>query len=183
MYLNTFMEYYKFLDLNWQPVAEAMAAYIATKPELRGTRGAWVNCDLVDVLDKIPDLQKLFDPLNLHISRVSLFVMNYRTGKIHIDDDTNDYRINFPILNCKDTETRYYKTIGGPVKELQPNGVPYHFFNSKNCEQVDSFELNGAYIIKVHEPHQVVLNHNNFPRISCTIAFKENLENLFNSIR
>jgi hypothetical protein len=177
------MKYYKHIELDWKPVSQAIAAYILDNPSLyKSGKGAWVNCDLQDITEKIPSLQQMFDPLNIHISRVSLFVMYYKNGKIHVDDDKVDYRINFPILNCENTETRYYRALAEPIKELQPNKVPLHFYSSKYCEQVDAFELNSTYIIKVHEPHQVILNHNNFPRISCTIAFKENLEELFNSI-
>ena len=183
MYLNTFMEYHKILNVNWQPVADNMKQYVLDNPHLyKSGKGAWVNCDFNDVMKKVPSLQELFTPLGLTIKRVSLFVMNYKIGKIHIDDDAiHPFRVNFPVLNCKNTETRFYKVTSAPNTEKQPNKIAYHFFNPNNCELADSFELDRPVIIKTQEPHQVVLKHNILPRISCTIAFQEDLEPLFNS--
>lgn len=178
------MEYYKFLELDWVPVAEAMREYVLANPSLyKAGKGAWVNCEFTDIMQNIPELQTMFNPLGLTIKRVSLFVMNYKIGKIHIDDDAaHPFRINFPILNCKDTETRFYKVTHAPTTEHQLNNVAYHFFNPNNCELVDSFELDRPTIIKTQVPHQVVVHHNTPPRISCTLAFYEDLEPLFNSI-
>jgi hypothetical protein len=184
MYLNTFMKYYKFLELNWMPAAHAMKDYVIANPSLyKAGVGAWVPCDFLDVMRKVPELQIMFNPLGLTVKRVSLFVMTFKTGKIHIDDDAiHPFRINFPILNCKDTETRFYKVTQNPTTERQLNSIAYHFFNPSNCELVDSFELDRPVIFKTQEPHQVVVNHNKLPRISCTIAFHEDLESLFNRL-
>jgi hypothetical protein len=177
------MRYYKFLELNWTSAAKAMKEYVLANPSLYiAGRGAWVNCEFADVMEKVPQLQEMFNPLGLTIKRVSLFVMNYNIGQIHIDDDAaHPFRINFPILNCKNTETRFYRVTQVPTTNRQLNGVAYHFFNHNNCELADSFELDRPVIIKTQEPHQVVVKHNTMPRISCTIAFHENLDPLFNS--
>ena len=177
------MRYYKFLELEWIEVAKSMRDYVLDNPSLYNSKqGAWVNCNFSDVMQRVPQLQEMFNPLGLTIKRVSLFVMNYQIGKIHIDDDAqHPFRINFPILNCKDTETRFYKVTSAPNTEKQLNKIAYHFFNPNNCELADSFELDRPAIIKTQEPHQVVLKHNTLPRISCTIAFQEDLEPLFNS--
>jgi hypothetical protein len=177
------MQYYKFLELEWIEVAESMKNYVLDNPSLyEPGQGAWINCNFSDVMQRVPQLQEMFNPLGLTIKRVSLFVMNYKIGKIHIDDDgLHPFRINFPILNCQDTETRFYKVTSAPNTEKQPNKIAYHFFNPNNCELADSFELDRPVIIKTQEPHQVVLKHNILPRISCTIAFQEDLEPLFNS--
>jgi len=183
LYLNTFMRYYKFLELEWTYAAEAMKEYVLANPSLyKAGRGAWVNCDFADVIEKVPQLQEMFNPLRLTIKRVSLFVMNYKFGKIHIDDDVmHPFRINIPILNCKDTETRYFTVTKNPVVEEQPNKVKLHSFDYSKCQLADRFELTGPIIIKSQEPHQVVIHHDLLPRISCTIAFHEDLGHLFNS--
>ncbi len=185
MYLNTFMEYYKFLELEWTQTAEAMKEYVLATPSLyKAGRGAWVNCDFLDVMHKVPEFLAMFDPLGLTIKRVSLFVMYYKVGKIHIDDDAiHPFRINFPVLNCKDTETRFYKVTNSPTTEKQLNNIAYHFYDPSNCELADSFELDRPVIFKTQEPHQVVMKHDTLPRISCTIAFHQDLEPLFNRLQ
>lgn len=120
------MRYYKFLDLDWTSAATEMKKYVLVNPSLcnAGYQGAWRNCNRNDVVNKVPQLQQMFDPLGLTIKRVSLFVMYYTIGQIHIDDDAeHPFRINFPILNCKDTETKFYKVLNLPTTANQPNNV------------------------------------------------------------
>jgi hypothetical protein len=183
MYLNTFMIYYKFLNIEWKNTSNDVKQYVLNNSYLcKSGRGAWVNCDFKDIMEKVPSLQEMFTPLGLTIKRVSLFVMNYKTGKIHIDDDAiHPYRINFPIMNCEHTETRYFTVLEKPLVEEQPNKMKLYSFDSSKCQLADSFELTGPVIIKSQEPHQVVIHHELLPRISCTVAFHEDLESLFNS--
>lgn len=178
------MDYYKILDLDWKPAGQKMQEYVLANPNLyKMSRGAWVNCDLKDINEKVPSLQELFNEVGLTMKRVSLFVMMYSAGVIHIDDDVeHPYRINFPVLNCENTETRFFKVTGRAIKQFQPNKFAYHMFNPAECEQVDSFELTQLTIIKTQEPHQVITNHNNFPRVSCTVAFYEDLKPLFDRL-
>lgn len=178
------MRYYKFLEIDWINVAKSMKEYVITNPALyAANRGAWVNCDFTDLTKNVPKFQEMFTPLGLTVKRVSLFIMRYNTGVIHIDDDRlHPYRINFPILNCSNTETRYFKAKSEPTMATQPNNVAYHIINPSTCELVDSFELDRPVIIKTQEPHQVIVHHKNFPRVSCTVAFYEDLEPLFNKI-
>lgn len=177
------MKYYKFLELEWLSASEEMRKYVLDNPALyRSMQGAWVDCQFDDVMQKVPELQEMFNPLSLTIKRVSLFVMYYRIGKIHIDDDVaNPFRINFPIMNCKGSETRYFTASENPLVETQNNKVKLYSFDYRKCQLADSFELTGPVIIKSQEPHQVVIHHNLVPRISCTVAFHEDLESLFNS--
>ncbi len=177
------MAYYKYLDLDYKPARQKLIQYFLVNPRLlNGIGGAWVNADTVDLLKKVPELSQLFRPLNLTIERVSFFVMHQPTGTIHIDDDTHYLRINFPVLNCENTETRFYKTTSSTTKIFQANRMAYHKFDPNECELVDKFTLDRAVVIKTKEPHQVVLLTNKYPRVSCTIAFNEDLTELFNSL-
>lgn len=182
--VNTIMDYYKFLPLDTMPLSKAMLDYINAHPSLiNHGKGAWTPCDLQDVIRHVPLFNSMFDPFHLTVKRISLFVMFYKIGKIHIDDDAaHPFRINFPILNCKDTETRFYKVSDMPTTERQLNRLALHFFDPAKCELVDSFELDRPVIIKTQEPHQVIVHHSTPPRISCTVAFNEDLTDLFNRL-
>ena len=182
MYLNTLMAYFKYLDLNIESVSKKILEYINIHSITKNNTGAWVNADTNDILEKIPEISELFAPLGLTVFRVSFFIVKVSQGLIHIDDDHCHYRINFPILNCENTETRYYKTLVSPRKKYQLNGLAYHRYDPKHCLLVDTLILDRAAIIKTYEPHQVVLLHNNYPRISCTVAFNEDLKSLFDSL-
>ena len=183
------MKYYKYLpDLPWQPVAEKLKWYL-----LEGNTSYLVNdnyesnlwryANLADLFAQVPELKELFRPMGLTICMVAFFVSGRSGSTIHRDADRGCLaRINIPVMNCENTETRYYKTDYPAEKKLQDNGVYYHYINPKNCVHVDSFFLNCPTIIKVNEPHQVLGKLDGIiPRIACTIGFKEEIVNLIDN--
>jgi hypothetical protein len=172
------INYYKYLDLDYDSVSEKIRKFLEKRPEIVAPgRGAYVRAPL-SIIEEVPEIFEMFKPLGLTITDIAFFVTHYRTGSIHIDKTIVPIRINFPILNCEDTETRFFKAIGNSMPQIQPNGNGYHQFHADQCELVDSFKLTKAVVMRVLEPHQVVLHHNNFPRISCTVSFKEDLSHL-----
>ena len=180
------MKYYKYLpDLDWQPVAEKLKWYL-----LEGNTSylannsyesnLWRYADKDDLFKQVPELKELFRPIGLTIRMVAFFVSGRTGSTIHRDADKGcNARINLPVMNCENTETRYYTTDHPEEKKLQANGVYYHYVNPKHCVHVDSFFLNCPTIIKVNEPHQVVgILDGIIPRISCTIGFHEEIVHL-----
>lgn len=170
--------YYKYLDLNFEPVAEKIRKFLEKRPELLSDElGSWIMAPR-EIIKEVPEIITLFKPLGLDIVMIGFFVMNYKVGTIHIDKTDIPIRINFPILNCENTETRYFETIGESSDKVQVNGNGFYQFSEEQCVVVDSFKLTQAVAMRVLEPHQVLVNHDNFPRISCTVAFKQDLSHL-----
>ena len=169
------MKYYKYLDLDYTTSAAKIKTFLEARPELVAPgRGAWVAAPR-EIVKEVPELLTMFKPLGLDVIMVGFFIMHYKIGSIHTDGTDVPIRINFPILNCEYTETRYFKTSGPSKSQAQPNGNSYVQFHPDYCEVVDSFKLTQAVAMRVLEPHQVVVNHDNLPRISCTVAFKQDL--------
>jgi hypothetical protein len=169
------MKYYKYLDLDYSIAADKIKTFLEARPELVAPgRGAWVAAPR-EIVKEVPELLTIFKPLGLDVVMVGFFIMHYKIGSIHTDGTDVPIRINFPILNCENTETRYFKTSGPSKSQAQPNGNSYVQFHPDYCEVVDSFKLTQAVAMRVLEPHQVVVNHDNLPRISCTVAFKQDL--------
>jgi hypothetical protein len=169
------MKYYKYLDLDYSIAADKIKTFLEARPELVSPgRGAWVAAPR-EIVKEVPELLTIFKPLGLDVVMVGFFIMHYKIGSIHTDGTDVPIRINFPILNCENTETRYFKTSGPSKSQAQPNGNSYVQFHPDYCEVVDSFKLTQAVAMRVLEPHQVVVNHDNLPRISCTVAFKQDL--------
>lgn len=168
------MIYYKYLNLDYQQVQKQIIDYIDLNPELISPgAGSWrvaTNWILENT-----SIQDLFE---WKIEFVGIFVTHTNKSSIHIDNDQKPVRINFPVLNCENTVTKYYKFKGHTNFVTQPNGVSYNNIDSTDVEEVDSFNLDRAVLMRVLEPHQVCVNHNVFPRVSCTVQFKENLEYL-----
>jgi hypothetical protein len=172
------MKYYKYLDLDYTTAATKIKIFLEARPELVAPgRGAWVAAPR-EIVKEVPELLTMFKPLGLDVIMVGFFIMHYKIGSIHTDGTDVPIRINFPILNCEHTETRYFKTSGPAKSQAQPNGNSYVQFHPDHCEVIDSFKLTQAVAMRVLEPHQVVVNHDNLPRISCTVAFKQDLSHL-----
>jgi hypothetical protein len=167
--------YYKKLNIKWKPVADQILEHINQDARLiKQGGGSWRLANWI--LDKT-DIQSLFE---WNIEFVGLFVTHNNKSSIHVDNDQKPVRINFPILNCEDTLTKYYKFDGATDFTTQKNGISYNNINSEDVVEVDNFKLDGAVLMRVLEPHQVCVNHNTFPRVSCTVQFKQNLEFLLN---
>jgi len=172
------MIYYKYLDIDYNPIANRLKNYLLENPKLiEKGQGNWrVATDWI--LENFPEIKDLFP---WEIEFIGIFVSHSSNGSIHIDNDEKPVRINFPILNCENTITKYYKFNGETTFTTQANGVSYNNIQSEDITFVDSFELKQAVLMRVLEPHQVCVEHDNFPRVSCTIQFKENLEHLLES--
>ena len=172
------MKYYKYLDLDYKNVSVKIKTFLEARPEFVAPgKGAWIAAPR-EIVKEVPELLTMFKPLGLDIAMVGFFIMHYKIGSIHTDGTDTPIRINFPILNCDDTETRYFKTSGPTMSQAQPNGNSYVQYHPDYCEVIDSFKLTQAVAMRVLEPHQVVLNHDRLPRISCTVAFKQDISYL-----
>jgi hypothetical protein len=175
------MKYYKYLDLlGWEEVAEKIKIYLMLRPYLcdEVANGPWTNADLEELYVEIPELVKLFEPLNITINNVSFFTQSRKICNIHRDACTENFRINIPIINCEGSITRFFKSTKPPILTTQPNGIPYEIEDSSGCILVASAEVIKPTLLRVREPHQVVIFHANYPRITCTIKFNEDVEHL-----
>jgi hypothetical protein len=174
------MNYYKYLNLNWQAASDKILRWLNQHDDFTKNRnGAWVSAPS-SIIFEIPEITEMFLPLNLDVHEVGFFITPYRVGSIHIDGTTIPVRINFPILNCENTETRYYQVNGKSSDQTQLNGNRYIQYHQDDCMFVDSFKLTSAVAMRVLEPHQVISYTNNLPRISCTVSFKQDISYLLN---
>lgn len=172
------MIYYKYLDLEWQSSSNKIKDYLLTHNSLLNTNeGSWRLANNW-IYDADPEFNQIFKPLDLEVDFVGIFVSHKAESSIHIDNDQKPVRINFPILNCENTVTKYYKFLGKTDLKIQKNGISYHNINENDLEFIDSFVLNNIVAMRVLEPHQVCVNHDTFPRVSCTVQFKQNIEYL-----
>ena len=171
------MQYYKFLDLEFEHVSVKLKSFYLKNENMFKT--FWTNVSLVPIINEIPELQEMFDPLRITIKSVSFVKSTNRFSEIHRDHTVYLSRINLPVLNCELTKTKFYTTDKEPTKKLLPNGVTYLSFNAKDCVQADSFCLSQPALLKVQELHQVCSDNPNLPRVSCTIGFHEDIEHLW----
>jgi hypothetical protein len=175
------MKYYKYLDLNWEPARDKILEIFKEDPYMFSsmkvfTAGSWIN--MTDKFYHIPEIHEMVKPLNLDINVIAFYV-SYNSSSIHIDGaSAYTSRVIFPILNCENTETKFFEKLEEPIQRKQPNGELFYSFDPTKCKHVDSFFLTQPAVFRVMEPHQVCIYHRNFPRISCILEFQQDINYL-----
>ena len=171
-------KYFNYLDLDFKPAAEKFKEYLIRENLINDIKISYRQLNIDTISKEIPELIDMFKPIGLDIISIAIFVCYYKTGSIHIDNTTTPCRINFPVLNCEDTVTNFFKVTSPPTIKKQTNGLLFHQFDAKNCEVVDKMYLTKAAVMRVLEPHQVIVEHENYPRVSCTVAFQQDISYL-----
>lgn len=169
------MKYYKYVDIDYLSVLGQIQSYVKDHRHL--INDFWVNMDRNSIFQAVPELPKIFEPLNLTIVKLSFVTLLEKESQIHIDDNPASVRINIPIFNCNDSETRFFKYSGEHEKRYLSNGVAYIYLDPEKCEHVDTLVLNKPAALRGTEPHQVIAG-SKLPRVSLTIRFKESIEHL-----
>jgi hypothetical protein len=172
------MQYYKYLDLDYQVACQKLRAYILENSSL--LTDFWNDINTQEVISSIPELQTMFDPLSITIKQISILVTRPKSiyDGIHIDYTSTNVRINLPLVNCKHSVTNFYSTTKVPTKEFLPNGVAYKDLEYSSCTLEDSFCLNRPAALRVTVPHQIMVNSDIDYRVSATIEFEENIDYL-----
>ena len=176
--LNIYMQYYKYLDLDYQVACRKLKAYILKNSSL--LTDFWNDINTQEVMLSIPEIQKMFDPLSIKIKQISILVTRPKSihDGIHIDHTSTNVRINLPLFNCEHSVTNFYSTTGLPTKMFLPNGVAFEDLDYSSCKLEDSFCLNQPAALRVTVPHQIVVNPDIDYRVSATIEFEENIDYL-----
>lgn len=177
------MLYYKFLDLDYQNAATFLKNYYDANPQ--EFPFTWNVLDVKKILSLCPSIQEMFNPLGIHVKKITLIVCENATedgphkDTLHRDSTIERTRINIPVYNCEKSVTNFYKTDNEiSVRCVLPNGGIFYRVDPSNCKLVDSLVLSKPAALNVHELHQVVVNTPNTVRISATIAFYENIDYL-----
>ena len=94
---------------------------------------------------------------------------------IHVDTigDQHLSAINFPIYNCKDTYTCFYKILNNaePRTIVQEHGDPYLDYDPTDLEEIDRMYLHKAAVFNTQVPHGVI-NDTDETRIILSVRFR-----------
>jgi hypothetical protein len=174
------MKYFKYLDLDWEPVSKKLKQVVLENKEYYNTSG-WKNIDIHKIVHLYPDIIRMLKPLNVSPISVSLFISRSATGGIHKDaTHYNSRRIIIPIMNCEHSFTRFYSSDQDVTLKVNDNGVSYYGgINPDLCTFAEEFRLDRAVAFRPKEPHNVVSDELFLPRISCPINVNKDLDYLF----
>lgn len=171
------MLYYKKIEIDFydEIVADTLKYLKEQKSDIynRTIQATYYVLDLDEFKKNCPKLDLAFARYDLVCNFAVAFVMyNSSHAKIHVDNYNNNARINIPILNTIGTYTRFY--TGGSFKQIRnpDTNVPSLALASvTNLKQVDKVEIDSPTVIRVNEPHDVVMNSSYAPRITLTLGF------------
>lgn len=135
--------------------------------------------DFSDITDLTEGLERMGGIDNLFC--LGIVTVSPGSSPIHIDHGPHNVAFNFPILNCKRTQTILYSTnenvnVDSKLGKL-PNHIGIYEFEQNEVTEVTRFELDGPLLMNVKIPHQII-NPNNGVRVSASLRFK-NEDKLF----
>jgi len=164
------MVYYKKISiLNEKIIREKLNLFLDKNNYIQSQDYGFIPLNLLDVVKFCPEL--IFSLLNkgLKIKAISIYKTFNNNTIVHIDDVKNLYksRLNIPILNCENTHTIFYDAVPmPPVEQKHKNLKLIPCFNEI---EVDRVTIDQPTIIRVDQPHRVLMDEKYFPRICLTV--------------
>jgi hypothetical protein len=169
------MKYYKKIDIDfYDEIIQDTLAYLKNqRPDVFDSPVKYNVLNIEEFKRYCPKLDLGFARYNLTCNFASA-VVSHKTSDIpiHVDTFKGGSRINLPILNTKNTFTRFYS--GGEFTYfINPvTGVSYSKISRiDNLKLVDKVEIDQATVMRIHEPHDVKLLNSKIPRITLTLGF------------
>ena len=171
------MKYHKYLDIdNLEIIQKKTLEYIVQNKFdcVSGFR----HMDWDRYVIECPEILSAFNRYNTFPVNGFLCVSSKLTDfNIHIDYISDEYhlcRINIPILNCRGTLTVFY-TGGEYDIYVQRNNLAAFAIkpNDNSTVKVDEVEIIKPTIIRVQEPHRIITDITNIPRISMTLVMNK----------
>lgn len=172
------MKYWRRIAFDYEPAAAKLRSWVQNNPSWQnGDTGSWKDLTSHWVKENLPELAKACQQQGWDLDYTALFVSSYRHGAIHVDADVNHHaRILFPVWNTENTYTRFHVCSQPPSFTRQPNGVSWLRCDSQYCTMVDQLTISqGAVVFRNDQPHQVVSENSQNPRVTCTVAVKQDL--------
>ena len=176
------MKYFKYLDLDWKPFAAKLGHYVThIRPEMSRVDpydpSIWI--DREDLLKYASaELDNMTAGLDIQVEKLAIFSTPKEIGQIHTDLNNFPCRINIPLFNCENSETRFYECSSIPVPGIQPNGMKFETVDATTCVQVDQFCLTGPVLFRTWVPHNIVNYNAPAIRVSCTMELNKDLSYL-----
>ena len=134
------------------------------------------------ILQMIPEFKEL-EKLYGEINEMALLFLEDDTSTLHIDHTRGlnagvKARLNVPVLYCDDSVTCFYEMDEQTYNSHSTNSGGTKYWSEelrRKLVPVTQVTLKQPTILRTSEPHTVFCNGKNFPRVSLTISFREDL--------
>ena len=174
------MIYHKEINLdNYDLIIGKCKEYIKSIPKIYNRelpKASAYKISVFSLLQACPELQLALNYYGLRIVTAGAYVM-YKPEhtSLHVDLYRNKSRINLPIFNCDGTYLNFYSNAKTTLVTNPDSGYKnLHVTNPEECVIETSLELTKATVVRITEPHKVILPANNtVPRITLTLGFNK----------
>jgi hypothetical protein len=145
-----------------------------TKPSL------WNKLDTVEFVRAVPELLQYFKTLNLQLREVAFTIcVSNENSVLHIDELPVTAKINFPILNTRDSRNLWYAVPNELMSQVKPIinkfGAAYYNLNDidiNQCKSIAAVEVLKPVVFNSQLPHMIDMSKcQSFPRIILTCMF------------
>ena len=142
---------------------------------LTNATGFWNKINYKHFILLNPTLSKYCMKLKLIIREVAVLVTNSNEGvPLHIDEKPVVAKINFPVLNTKDTYTEWYNVnnLDQLPNIINQFGQPIPDLTNAITEKINSIEMIQPMVFNSSVAHQVVIGPNaELPRVVISCMF------------
>lgn len=140
----------------------------------------WHKLSTIDLVRNVPELAEWCRTLDLYIRETSVTIVNqYQDVDLHIDELPVVAKINFPILNTKNTYNRWYQVPESLAIQYPPKinrfGKDYYSFKGidlDQCKLIGEVELLEPVVFNSQIAHMIEIGKNvHLPRVVLSITF------------
>jgi hypothetical protein len=165
---------YKLIDLpNVEKIADILCKHLSDEYKTR----TMFQSQPMELFEKFDTLFESIETVKPRKEIVNIAIVTCRArswSPIHTDITIDGHlsAINFPIYNCKETYTGFYKILNNakPRESKQEHGDPYLDYDPKDLEEIDRLYLHKAAIFNTQVPHGIV-NNTDDGRIILSVRF------------
>ena len=138
---------------------------------------AFAELDTKHVIKECPELCQYLIMLKLEPAVIGMVRSWAKQIALHphIDVCKQSLAINFPILDCENSITKFYHPGGSEAKKVlkqHPNGILYYHYENVIWEELGNYSLTSPMLINVHAPHKVE-HYGDNTRLAMSIRFQQ----------
>lgn len=140
----------------------------------------WNKINTPLLLKAVPEIGDFYKSIGLKIREISITVWNsHNDVSLHIDELPVTAKINFPILNTKNSLNEWYDVPQEILNSVEPSinkfGAKYYNLESvdlSKCTLIDAIELSQPVVFNSQIPHKIrITEQAQFPRIVMPCMF------------
>ena len=167
---------FKILDIDTsssEKIKEEIAIF--SKNRENHIVGQFSMLDVESTLSLLPTISKWLEANKLEVIHIAYISVNPTTiQQAHIDSGESTLAINFPVINCNNVTTEFFKLESNDltIRHSKGTNLPYYHFDNNGKDAIASFSLTQPTLLNIKMPHSVV-NNTELERISLSFRFKK----------